>query len=73
MNSQVRFLKTIKINKEIKFESIMIIERKKETDQRKRDRKRHEKDPEGRKTGSVSESGSGRITEWVGLRAFAGT
>ena len=44
MNSQVRFLKTIKINKEIKFESIMIIERKKETDQRKRDRKRHDKD-----------------------------
>jgi hypothetical protein len=30
MNSIVRFLKTIKITKEIKFESIKIIERKKE-------------------------------------------
>jgi hypothetical protein len=30
MKSIVRFLKTIKITKEIKFESIKIIERKKE-------------------------------------------
>ena len=71
MNLQVRFLKTIKITKEIKFESIIIIERKKEEDQRKRDRKHNDKD---RKEDRERENKRIRSNHWVnrptGLRWY---